>query len=201
MSRCASNWSEPPQGQWDIAPKARAGMAFRKVLNARVAGTQFDIPRHPRVEPLTVKSVLRKRPSKLQCISADATSLEALKLMAEHDIGAVLVLDGGRLVGLFSERDYARSSIRATQLPAAMPVREVMTACDVFADLTDSVQTCLSLMIDNGLRYLPVQDGNNLTAMLSLDDFLYEMVANLERVFKENELDQQIVFLRGTYSC
>jgi CBS domain-containing protein len=176
-------------------------MAIRKVLNARVAGTQFDTPRHPRVEPLTVESVLRKRAPKLHCIGADATSLDALKLMAEHDIGAVPVMDGGRLVGLFSERDYARASIRAAELPTATPLREVMTACNIFAAPNDSVQTCLNLMVDNGLHYLPVRDGDNLIAMLSLEDFLYEMVANLERVFKENELDQQIVFLRGTYSC
>jgi CBS domain-containing protein len=176
-------------------------MAIRKVLDARVAGTQFEIPQHPRLEPLTVKSVLQKRPSKLHCARVDATSLEALQLMAEHDVGAVPVLDGGRLIGIFSERDYARSSIRATQLATAIPLREVMTACDIFANLTDSVPKCLGLMSENRLRYLPVQDGGNLIAMLSRDDFLDEMVAYLERVFKENELDQQIVFLRGTYSC
>jgi CBS domain-containing protein len=175
--------------------------ATRTVLDARVAGTQLDVPRHPRVEPLTVKSVLQKKRSELHCVRADATSLEALKLMAEHDIGAVLVLDGGRLTGIFSERDYARSSIRTTRLATAMPLREVMTSCDIFANLTDSVQRCLSLMIQNRLRYLPVQEGNNLIAMLSLDHLLNERIAYLERVFKENELDQQIVFLRGTYSC
>jgi CBS domain-containing protein len=176
-------------------------MATRKVLNARVAGTQFEIPRHPRVEPLTVKSILQNKPSKLHCVRADATSLEALKLMAEHDIGAVLVLDGGGLIGIFSERDYAHSSIRTTQLTTATPVRELMTSCDVFANLTDSVYKCLSLMSENRLRYLPVQESGNLIAMLSLDDLLNEKVSYLEKVFKESELDQQIIFLRGTYSC
>lgn len=176
-------------------------MATRKVLDARVAGTEFEVPRHPRVEPITVNSILQKRPSKPHCISGDATSLEALTLMAEHDVGAVLVLDGGRLVGMFSEREYARSSIRATQLPTAMPVREVMTPCDIIANVTDSAHKCLSLMLENRLQYLPVQEKGKLIAMLSLDDLLNETVAYLERVFKENELDQQIVFLRGTYSC
>jgi CBS domain-containing protein len=189
--------------RWDTSFHKKPGMetATRNVLDARVGGTQYEIPRHPRVEPLTVKSVLRKMPSKLHCVSADATSLEALKILAEHDIGAVLVLDGGRLIGIFSERDYARSSIRATELPTAIPLREVVTPCDIFAKLTDSVQECLSLLMENHLRYLPVQEGGNLIAMLSREDFLNEMVAYLERVFKEKELDQQIVFLRGTYSC
>ncbi len=174
-------------------------MATRKGLDARVAGTRYEIPQHPRVEPLTEKSVLRKRPSTLHCVRADATSLEALQLMAEHDIGAVLVLDGGRVVGIFSERDYARSS--AAQFPADIPLHDVMKPCEIFANLTDSVPKCLTLMIDNHLRYLPVREGGRLIAMLSLGDFLTEMVAYLERVFKEYELDQQIIFLRGTYSC
>jgi CBS domain-containing protein len=121
--------------------------------------------------------------------------------MAEHDIGAVLVSDGGRLIGMFSERDYARSSIRAAESPMAIPLREVMPSFDIFANPADSVQQCLSLMIDKRLRYLPVQEEGNPIALLSFLDLLSEMVAYLERVFKENELDQQVVFLRGTYSC
>jgi CBS domain-containing protein len=148
-----------------------------------------------------VKSVVNKRSSTLHWVRADATALDALQMMAEHDLGAVPVLDGGRLIGLFSERDYARRTIGAAQLPASMPLRAVMTTCDIFAKLSDSVQECVGAMIEHHLRYMPVRDGDTLVAVLSLDEFLYEMVAYLERVFKENELDQQIVFLRGTYSC
>jgi CBS domain-containing protein len=176
-------------------------MFTQKVLDARVAGTQFESPRHPRVEPLTVNNVLRQTPSRVHCVNVNATSLDALKLMAEHDIGAVLVSDGGRVVGTFSERDYARGSIQTIGSPRDMQLREVMTSCDIVANLTDTVQACLSLMMENHLRYLPVQDGDNPIALLTFDDLLREKVAYLERVFKENEIDQQIVFLRGTYSC
>jgi CBS domain-containing protein len=172
-----------------------------KVLDARVVGTRYDVPQHPRVEPPTVKTVLQKRPSRLHSVSADASSLEALKIMAEHDLDAVLVSEGGHSIGIFSHRDYARSSIRATHSPTDIPVRDAMTSCDVFADLTDSLQTCLGLMLENRLRYLPVQDNENPVALLSLEDILAEMVAYLERVFKEYALDNQIAFLRGTYSC
>jgi CBS domain-containing protein len=105
------------------------------------------------------------------------------------------------MVGLFSGHNYARASIRATQSPTAIPVRAVMTPCDISVNPADSVHKCLSLMLQNSLRHLPVQEEGTLIAVLSLDDLLYEMVAYLERVFRENELDQQIVFLRGTYSC
>ena len=121
--------------------------------------------------------------------------------MAEHDAGAVLVLDGGRMIGIFSERDYARTSIQATRLPTAISVREMMTSCNLFARLTDSVHDCLERMAQNRVRYLPVQEGSGFVAMLSLDHLLQETVVYLEKVFRANEMDQQIIFLRGTYSC
>lgn len=173
----------------------------RTVLEERVAGTQLEIPRHPRVELPTVNSVLQKTPSALHCVQADTPSLEALTLMAEHNIGAVLVLDGNRPIGIFSERDYARISVSVPQSAPSLPSKEVMTPCEFAASLTDSVQKCLSLMADNRLHYLPVQDQSDFVALLSNEDLLGEMVAYLERVFKENDLDKQIVFLRGTYSC
>jgi CBS domain-containing protein len=172
-----------------------------KVLDERVSAKQAEFPRHPRVELLTVKSILQKRPSELHCVSGDTTSLEALKLMAEHHIGALPVVEGGRLIGIFSERDYARSSAQATPPATAIPVREVMTRCAVSVSPADSAHQCLSLMIQNRLPYLPVQQDGKLIALLSRDDLLLEMVAYLERVCKESELDQQIAFLRGTYSC
>jgi CBS domain-containing protein len=179
-------------------------MATRKGLDARVGGMQCVIPQHPRVEPPTVNSVLRRRQSALQIVSAEATPLEALQLMKEHDLAVVPVLDDGRLIGIFSERDFARSAIAASianQAATAMPLRQVMTPCEFSASITDPVQQCLSLMNENHLRYLPVQEQGKLIAIVPLEDFLGEMVAYLERVFKENELDLQIVFLRGTYSC
>jgi CBS domain-containing protein len=176
-------------------------MTTRKVLDARVAGTKGEFPQHPRVAPLTVKSVLKNHPPAPQCLRADDTVRAALKIMAEHDIGAVPVMDGVRLIGIFSERDYARCSTWAAQPGMTTPLREVMTACTLFANLTDSVQECLRLMLENRARYLPIQEEGNLIALLSIDDLLGGMVAYLERVFKENELDRQIVSLRGTYSC
>jgi len=121
--------------------------------------------------------------------------------MAEHDVGAVLVLDGGRSIGTFSERDYARYSILATQTSTATPLRQVMTASDIFATLDDSAQQCLNLMREKHLRYLPVQGAGTSIALLSFTDLLSETVEHLARIFREIELDQQIVFLQGTYSC
>lgn len=172
-----------------------------KILEARTTGTQLEVPNHPRVEPLTVSAILKKRPSPIHSVDANALSLDALRLMSEHDIEAVPVLDGGALIGIFSEREHARNSALVEQLAVATPVRDAMVPCNVFAAPTDSAQYCFSLMRENRLRYLPVQDQGTLVAVLSLDDLLSEIVAHHQRVFRASELDQQILFLRGTYSC
>jgi CBS domain-containing protein len=184
----------------DNQVKAEHGTT-RSVLNSRVAGARGEMPRHPRVEPLTVNSILHGAQSALHCVQADASALDALKIMVEHDVGAVLVLEGSRLIGIFSERNHARSSIRAAQSTTPIPLRELMTICDVAASPTDTAQKCLGLMNENRLRYLPVRDGENLIAILSLEDLLKETILYLENVFKQGELDQQVASLRGTYSC
>jgi CBS domain-containing protein len=136
-----------------------------------------------------------------QGIRADASEEEALKVMAERDLGAIPVLDDGRFIGIFSERDHARSCKRGTEKGRATTLREVMTPCDGLASLTDSVQDCLCRMREKRMRYLPVQVEGGAIALLSIDDLLGEMVAYLERVCREKELDQQVASLRGTYSC
>jgi predicted transcriptional regulator len=119
--------------------------------------------------------------------------------MMEDDVRAVPVMDGGCMIGFLSEGDYARSVLRKTA--TALTVREVMTPCEVFANVTDSAQQCLRLMEEHGWRYLPVQEARKPIALLPLEELLNEMVGYLARVIRENELDQQLVFLRGTYSC
>ena len=129
------------------------------------------------------------------------TKIRALRLMAEHDIAAVLVVDNGRLSGIFSERDHVRHTVRLGQSAANVLVREVMTPFDVVVTPSDSVQTCVTLMRERHLRCLPVHEGGELIAMVSLDELLTETIAHHERVFKEIELDEQLLFLPGTYSC
>jgi CBS domain-containing protein len=180
-------------------------MAIRKGLDARVAEAKCEIPGHPRVSSPTVRSVLQNRHATLHFVSAEATLLEALRTMEAHGLAAVPVLDDGRLIGIFAEHDFARIWIAASgatsQSAMATPLRQVMTPCEVWASLADPVPQCLSVMMENHLRYLPVREQGKLIALLPREDFLAEMVAYLERVFKENELDQKIVFLQGTYSC
>ncbi|MFZ4539114.1 CBS domain-containing protein [Propionivibrio sp.] len=141
-----------------------------KVLDARVIGRQFQMPRHPRVEPLTVKSVLQKRLSSLHFASADFTLLEALTLMTVHDIRALLVLDNDRISGVFSEHDYVRHLVQVTSSRMDTPIRDVMTSSEIFAHPSDSVRSCPNLMSENHLFYLPIQEKLKPVAMMSLDE-------------------------------
>jgi len=135
------------------------------------------------------------------CVDAAVESLAALRLMAERDIGAVLVRDGDRIAGVFSERDFARNSARVAQFAVTTPVRDAMTPCDVSVTPAALAHECLQLMSAHQLRYLPVEEAGQFVAMLSLDDLLNEIVAHQQSVLKAIQLDQQILFLRGTYSC
>ncbi len=173
-------------------------MAAEKVLDERVEGASGGIPGHPRVDPLTVKSFLKVRSPGLNPVSSKAAPLEALKLMAEQDLEAVLVMEDGRVAGTFSTRDYARSQVRAQ---GAQTVLEVMTPCRICASPGDSVRECLALMAENHLRHLPVMEDGKPVALLAREEMLEAMVAYLEQVFKQTALDQRILGLRGTYSC
>ena len=82
-----------------------------------------------------------------------------------------------------------------------LPVSNIMTPCNCVVLPDDSAQTCLHLMQENNLHFIPVQENGHLIALLSKDELLSEMISNYEKIFRESALDQQILFLRGTYSC
>ena len=170
-------------------------------MDARVAGEQFELPRHARVEPLSLKGVLVQNPQALICVDAETSSQEVLRMLAEHGAAAAAVMEGGRLIGVFSECDYARASLYGTVNPAAISVCRTMMPCAAAAAPTDSVQSCLQLMYEHHLRELPVEENGRVLALVSREELLAALVAYLERVCKEAELDRQIVNLRGTYSC
>jgi CBS domain-containing protein len=155
---------------------------------------------------LTVGSVLQTGSAEVVRVRPETQVQEALRLMAEHEARAVAVVGDGELVGVFSERNYARAGARASLRMAeaaltSLPVRELMTPCVAAAAAADPVQSWLRIMSENRMSELPIHEKGKLIALLSVEDLLGAMVGYLERVCKETELDQQIAFLRGTYSC
>ena len=111
----------------------------------------------------TIGTVLAKR-QPLYNLPAGATVLDAAKMMVEHNIGALPILDGDRLVGVFSERDLLRRVIAEGRDPARIKVTEVMSTDLVTADIKDDDATCLKKMTECGCRHLPVVEGDRLVA-------------------------------------
>jgi CBS domain-containing protein len=116
----------------------------------------------------------------LHHIKAGTLVIDAAKMMVEHNVGAVPVLDGDRLVGIFSERDLMRQVIVKGIDPAQIKVRDVMSTTLVTADINDDHTTCLQKMNQFQCRHLPVVDGNELVAFLSARDLMKAEVEGKE---------------------
>jgi CBS domain-containing protein len=118
----------------------------------------------------TIGSILNRKGSTVWSVSPDSTVFEAISLMAEKNIGALPVLDGDRLVGMISERDYARKVILLGRGSRETTVSEIMTRNLRTVALNDSVQECMQLMTENRFRHLPVMEKDKLIGLISIGD-------------------------------
>lgn len=143
----------------------------------------------------TAQEFLAEKPHGVIAVSPDDSVLQALKLMAEKDIGAVLVMRGQSMAGIFSERDYARKVELRGKTAANTPVREVMTEKVVFVTPTNTVVQCMALMKQKRIRHLPVVDGAKVVGVLSARDVLEEVIAEEEVVLKD--LQHERLFYAG----
>jgi len=135
----------------------------------------------------TVKEILEAKSHKLLSISPQASVLDALKLMAERDIGALVVLDASGLAGIFSERDYARKVILHGKSSKATPVSEIMTQKVVCVRPEQSVEECMALMTDKRIRHLPVLDGRTVIGVISIGDVVKEVISEQRFVIEQLE--------------
>jgi CBS domain-containing protein len=135
----------------------------------------------------TVKSLLRQKGSQVWSTTPDAPVFNALELMAEKDIGALVVVENGKLVGIFSERDYARKVILKGKASRNTPVKEIMTADVITIRPQQTVEECLSIMERHRIRYLPVVDSGKLLGMISIGDVLNTVIA--EQAASLNQLE------------
>jgi CBS domain-containing protein len=118
------------------------------------------------------RHLLENKGSDIWSIAPDASVLDAIKMMAEKGIGALLVMEGAALTGIVSERDYARKVILQGRSSRETPVREIMTDKVFSATPDNSVDDCLALMTDKRVRHLPVVEGGSVVGVLSIGDLV-----------------------------
>ena len=139
----------------------------------------------------TVRHVLKEKGHDVHHIRPDASVLDALKIMAEHDIGALVVLDDGRLVGIVTERDYARKIVLKGRTSPGTSVREIMSTSVICTHLDHTVEECMAIMTARAVRHLPVLEDETVVGIISIGDLVKCLIADqqfaieqLERYFR-----------------
>lgn len=120
----------------------------------------------------TLQRVLDAKGSEVFSIGPDASVFDALEEMAKRDVGALIVMEDGQVVGIFSERDYARKIILAGKSSRETPVRDIMTDRVIYARPDLTLEQCLALMTDKRIRHLPVLRGDDLIGVVSIGDLV-----------------------------
>jgi CBS domain-containing protein len=133
----------------------------------------------------TVRHLLEAKAPEVFAIGPDAPVLDAIRLMAEKRIGALLVMDAGKLAGIVSERDYARKIVLQGRSSKDTPVRDIMTAEVVSVGLTDTTDHCMQIVTERRIRHLPVLDGDAVLGVVSIGDLVKAVIED-----QQLELDQ-----------
>ena len=120
----------------------------------------------------TVRQLLEAKRPAIHAIRPEAPVLDAIRLMAEARIGALLVMDGPRLVGILSERDYARKVVLQGRSSSDAPVRDIMTADVIVASSRDTSDRCMQVMTEHRIRHLPVVDEGDVVGIVSIGDLV-----------------------------
>lgn len=128
----------------------------------------------------TVAAILQWKGHDIWSVSPSASVYQAIDMMADKHVGALLVIAGGRLVGIISERDYTRKVILQGKSSRESQVREIMTSPVVFVTPKHSVEDCMRIMTSNRIRHLPVLDGENVVGVVSIGDVVKRLISAQE---------------------
>jgi len=139
---------------------------------------------------MTVRQLLSRKGYAVHTIGPDATVLELLERMAEHDVGALVVVEHGDVVGLVSERDYARKVILRGRFSKDTPVREIMNRPAFTVASTETVAGCMAHMTERRTRHLPVVENGQLAGIISIGDVVKAIIE--DQKFTIEQLEQYI---------
>ena len=140
----------------------------------------------------TVRQLLDGKPPEVFSVAPATPVIDAIRAMAERHVGALLVMEGARLAGIVSERDYARKVVLQGRSSSDTPVRDIMTAEVVTVAPADSVEHCMRLVTDRRIRHLPVVDGGDVVGVLSIGDLVKAVIES-----QRQELDQLQRYIAG----
>ena len=139
----------------------------------------------------TAAEILKSKAKQaVHTIAPDDSVLDAVKLMADKDIGALLVMDADRIAGIITERDYARKIVLMSRSSKETPVREIMTSAVMYVRPGQTSEECMVLMTENRLRHLPVIDGDKLLGLISIGDLVKSIIS--EQRFTIEQLEHYI---------
>lgn len=143
---------------------------------------------------MLVENILAEKDGQIWSITPDATVYEALVLMDQQDIGALLVMQGHKLIGILSERDYARKIIIKGKTSKETLVKEVMTTEVCYVDKKTNMDECLAIMTEKRIRHLPVMENNRLIGLVSIGDVVKSIISEQEIV-----IDDLYNYINGVY--
>lgn len=142
-----------------------------------------------------IGSLLNQKGREVFSISPSTCVYDALALMAEKEIGALIVMEDGRLVGLISERDYARKVILQGRSSKDTAVADIMTPEVITASPCDSVDECMRVMTEHRIRHLPVVDNGRIVGVISVGDLVKSIISS-----QQDEIQHLHAYIQGTYT-
>jgi len=155
---------------------------------------EADISIKPMKSSGTVSALLHHKSSELWSVSPESTVFEAIKIMADKNIGSLLVMSGGKLAGMFTERDYTRKIALHGKTSKDTRVREVITSKIISVGLHHSVEECMKLMTEHRVRHLPVVEGEKVIGLVSIGDLVNWIISS-----QSAQIDQMAQYISGGY--
>ncbi|MBT5415971.1 MAG: CBS domain-containing protein [Rhodospirillaceae bacterium] len=135
-----------------------------------------------------VRQLLRNKGNQVWTIQPSDSVLDAIRIMAERDIGALVVIEGNQPIGILSERDYTRNVYLKGRTSPGTAVREIMSAPIVSAQLDDTVEACMELMTERRIRHLPIVEYDKLVGLVSIGDLVKSIISEQEHVIEQLQL-------------